>query len=672
MRKIKLWEKCIALVLSAALLVPVPVVSAAETEKIEQNSHTREADADGFVIEDGSLRKYEGNDTDVVIPDVVTSISNYAFKDCTNLKSITIPKGVSYISYCAFEGCNNLSEINVSEENHWYAGENGCLYNEMKTEIVAWPGAKGDIEIPESVTEISERAFAGASGLNSIKLPNSLNNIGEYAFYNCSNLSSVKLPQNLTMINDGVFSSCSSLESIEIPESVTEIGENAFRGCSSLKNVTIPKNLTRIHVYAFEGCSSLSRVEILGNETNIGATVFWHCTNLSTIEVPVDHLYHISENGCLYNKDQTRIISWPVAKGEVKISEKVTYISDYAFSDRQNLVIYGKRGSYAEAYAKEYNIPFVGEGEPEPGPDPVPNPEPKPEPVPNPEPNPNPAPDPEPDPAPQPAPKKAIASCEIKLSQTSYAYDGKAKTPAVAVKDGTKTLKAGTDYALSYKNNTKVGTAKVILTGKGSYTGTAERTFAIKETQKGTQTISCKKSYDKTYGDKPFKLNAKVTKGNGTLTYRSSNKKVAAVDSKGRVAIKGTGIAEITVKAGATSNYQEKSVKVTVKVKPGKQVVKSLKVQKGKKLKVTWKKDKNADGYEIQYSTDKKFKNKKVTKLTRINNGETVSKTLTKLTKGKKYYVRVRAFKNVKVKGKNQRLYGSWSSAKRSGNIKYL
>lgn len=75
-------------------------------------------------------------------------------------------------------------------------------------------------------------------------------------------------------------------------------------------------------------------------------------------------------------------------------------------------------------------------------------------------------------------------------------------------------------------------------------------------------------------------------------------------------------------------------------------------------------------GYEIQYSTDKKFKNKKVTKLTKITSSKTTSKTLTKLIKGKKYYVRARAFKSVKINGKSQRLYGNWSSAKRSGNIK--
>ena len=57
------------------------------------------------------------------------------------------------------------------------------------------------------------------------------------------------------------------------------------------------------------------------------------------------------------------------------------------------------------------------------------------------------------------------------LSVTSYTYDGKAKTPGVMVKDGTKTLVNGTDYTVKYSNNVNVGTATVTVTGKGNYTG---------------------------------------------------------------------------------------------------------------------------------------------------------------------------------------------------------
>lgn len=74
--------------------------------------------------------------------------------------------------------------------------------------------------------------------------------------------------------------------------------------------------------------------------------------------------------------------------------------------------------------------------------------------------------------------KKNISSLSIsKISD--YTYTGKARKPAVTVKDGTKTLKSGTDYTLTYKNNNKIGTASVTITGKGNYTGSKTVEFKI-------------------------------------------------------------------------------------------------------------------------------------------------------------------------------------------------
>ena len=187
--------------------------------------------------------------------------------------------------------------------------------------------------------------------------------------------------------------------------------------------------------------------------------------------------------------------------------------------------------------------------------------------------------------------------------------------------------------------------------------------------KKGNQTVSCAKTYSKAYGNSPFSLKAKVTKGDGRLTYASSDEKVASVNSKGRVTVKGTGIAVITVKAEETADYYPSEAKVTVKVSPARQTLKSLKAKKGKKLTVSWKKDKRATGYQIQYSTDKKFK-KGVKTAPLVKNYKTVSKTISKLKAGKKYYVRVRSYKKVKISGKNVILYGAWSSVKRSSGIR--
>lgn len=260
---------------------------------------------------------------------------------------------------------------------------------------------------------------------------------------------------------------------------------------------------------------------------------------------------------------------------------------------------------------------------------------------------------------------KDISSCSVTVNAASSVYNGKPQEPGITVKDGNYVLRPGTDYSVSYENHINAGTASAVLTGIGNYTGSVKKGFTI---GKASQIISCGKSYSKVYGSKAFSLKAKRTAGNGALTYSSSNKKVAIVDKKGKVALKGIGIAVITIKAASTSNYNEKSVKVTITVKPKKQTLKSIKILKGKKLSVSWKKDTKATGYQIQYSTNKNFK--KGIKTIKVKKIKTTAVTVKKLKPGKKYYFRVRSYKTVKTGGKTKILYGSWSKTKQSKSVK--
>lgn len=255
--------------------------------------------------------------------------------------------------------------------------------------------------------------------------------------------------------------------------------------------------------------------------------------------------------------------------------------------------------------------------------------------------------------------KRPLSTCTVTLSTKSYYYTGGTKEPKVVVKDRGNTLKHGKDYILNYKNNINAGKASVYLEGIGNYAGSVKKTFTIKKTQ---QKIRCTKSFQKTYSSKAFSLNAKRAPGNGKLSYSSSDKKVATVSKNGKVTLKGTGIATITIKAASTKNYKPTSLKVKVTVKPAKVAVASLKTIKGKKLSIKWKKAPNATGYEIQYSTDKKFK--KGVKQKKITKGKATSCTLTKIKDNKNYYVRIRAYKTVKVKGKKQTLKGAWGTVR--------
>lgn len=147
------------------------------------------------------------------------------------------------------------------------------------------------------------------------------------------------------------------------------------------------------------------------------------------------------------------------------------------------------------------------------------------------------------------------------------------------------------------------------------------------------------------------------TYGNGKLTYTTSNKAVATVDAAGKVTVKGPGVAKITVKAAATTDYKAASKTVTVTVAPKKQSI-SLVNKIKKQLTIKWKKNTKASGYQVVYSTNKKFTGKKTVRKAKT----TTSYKIKGLKKGKKYYVKVRSYKTVNGK----RIYGAYSTAKKA------
>ena len=237
----------------------------------------------------------------------------------------------------------------------------------------------------------------------------------------------------------------------------------------------------------------------------------------------------------------------------------------------------------------------------------------------------------------------SISKANVTLSTSTYAYDGKAKKPGVTVKLNGKTLKNGTDYTVSYSNNTKVGTATVKITGKGNYTGSVSKTYSIKNNfKKATVSgISTKAFTGKNITQSiTVKYNGKTLK-NGTdytVSY-SNNKKIGTA----------------TVKIAGKGSYTGTITK-TFKINPAKQEIQKL-TAKSKAFFVDWAQKGSATGYEIQYATNSKFTSaKKVT----ITNKKTDKTTISKLSGKKKYYVRVRSYTTVK----GTKYYGAWSASK--------
>ena len=218
-----------------------------------------------------------------VIPNSVTSVGDYAFRNCSSMTSIEIPNSVTSIGKNAFSDCSSLASI----------------------------------IIPNSVESIGYRAFYSCSSLTSITVPNSVTSIGNSAFLDCSNLTVITIPNSVTSIEERVFSYCKSIESIVvesgnttydsrnncnaiietatntlisgcqntiIPNSVTSIGNSAFEGCK-FTSITIPNNVISIVDWSFAACDSLATVTIGNSVRSIGVYAFRDCSSLDTIYV---------------------------------------------------------------------------------------------------------------------------------------------------------------------------------------------------------------------------------------------------------------------------------------------------------------------------------------------------------------------------------------------------
>jgi len=240
----------------------------------------------------GTITKYNGTDTVVVIPPTinswpVTKIGEDAFQDNTTITSVTIPASVTEIGSNAFADCTNLTSVhyegdwsNLTIQSGNPAVEDAVnaqlfdfkfILNDTAVIVIRYKGTAADVTIPsrykgKPVTMIDHAAFHD-SAVTSVTIPDSVTSIPDDAFAYCSNLTNISIPNSVTFIGFSAFNSCTSLKSITLPSSLSTIQSYAFYNCGNLETIRIPVSVTFIGNYAFAGCPSLMTVTYPGSKT---------------------------------------------------------------------------------------------------------------------------------------------------------------------------------------------------------------------------------------------------------------------------------------------------------------------------------------------------------------------------------------------------------------------
>ncbi|PHQ81881.1 MAG: hypothetical protein COB66_01145 [Coxiella sp. (in: Bacteria)] len=256
--------------------------------------------------------------TAIEVPDKVTSIGRFMFRDCSALSSIYIPASVMSIDSRAFDYCNSLTSISCTLQVL------SLLPEGLKHQLKSITIISGLAKTPENESIDRTNNFYYWN-LESIKISAKVKSIGASAFVSCTSLTSIELPQSVTSIGTGAFRYCGALASIEIPGGVRSIGATAFSGCG-LTSIEIPGGVTSIEGYAFSGCSALTSIEIPDSVTSIGESAFSHCSALTSIEIP-DSVTSIGEDA----------FSHCSALTSINIRNSVTSIKWSAFNNCNSL-----------------------------------------------------------------------------------------------------------------------------------------------------------------------------------------------------------------------------------------------------------------------------------------------------------------------------------------------
>lgn len=205
---------------------------------------------------------------ELILPDSVTTIYQWAFEGSNGMEKLHIGKGLKNFfredpesgDYCSADAIclievlwgyndyvshNNLQFISVDKNNTIFNDANGSnVIIETSTNTLILGCNKSTI--PSTIVNIGQSAFYGCGELIDVTLPSGVTKIRAYTFAGCVNLETINLPVGIQIIDSNAFFNCHNLTDISFPDGLEYIGQEAFRNCTSLTSVILPESLTRL------------------------------------------------------------------------------------------------------------------------------------------------------------------------------------------------------------------------------------------------------------------------------------------------------------------------------------------------------------------------------------------------------------------------------------------
>ena len=211
------------------------------------------------------------------------AIHKDAFKNCSTLHTIRLADGSEY----ELTGLSSQDETGVPSivgEIHAQVLGNFSISG---TTLLRYRGSEERVVVPDGITVIGERAFAGNEAIDRVILPDSVEMIGEEAFADCLVLQTIQFPERVRHIGKSAFENCVKLIRAILPDSLISICPSVFNRCRVLNEVRFSARLEEIGELAFYGCEKLKDIVLPETVTVLGDMAFYRCLSLRDIVLPL-------------------------------------------------------------------------------------------------------------------------------------------------------------------------------------------------------------------------------------------------------------------------------------------------------------------------------------------------------------------------------------------------